>query len=483
MNNIYHKNNSGGGSPDLTGDNSFENLLEKASPFKLRRAVERLREGLFDPLGVKLLSSGDNALNNNIKSMTDAVEKGKPSHLCVCGAYGQGKSHTLTYIRHRALEENFVVSYINLDPREVPFHNQKMVYLSLMNGLSFPDEVTGEISVKDDGMAPVNIWRKKVQQWLSLDGNSKRDVEDIIPERIPHRFKAILAAIAKQTEAVPYSKRKLKKHARFKPREFPWILGNAFMGKDMPVVELRNAMRYRQVNFYQDESLVCKDDDLYLEAIQGYAELFQVMGYKGWVLLFDEAESIMLTRIMQRSKSYAFLHKIFCPKIPAPGFLPVFAFTHDFFTFLKDEDFERTRIVRKRKRGARVKEEVESLSVSGKENEKEPSEGSDEDPREVPWFERDYSAAWKDINIYRLRELTSREWHILIKKLILIHASAYKWQPDVDALDKMIFSRLLKQSGAESRMKLKLIVNLLDLKQQHMVLASGDALHFSKVSP
>lgn len=65
----------------------------------------------------------------------------------------------------------------------------------------------------------------------------------------------------------------------------------------------------------------------------------------------------------------------------------------------------------------------------------------------------------------------SKEWHILIRKLIQIHALAYH-KPDEDAMDKMIFSRLLKQSEAESRMKLKLIVNLLDLEQQQMVISS-----------
>jgi len=59
----------------------------------------------------------------------------------------------------------------------------------------------------------------------------------------------------------------------------------------------------------------------------------------------------------------------------------------------------------------------------------------------------------------------------LIRKLIVIHALAYRWEPDVDSIDKMIFSRLLKQSESESRMKIKLIVNLLDLEQQQMLIA------------
>ncbi len=345
---------------------------------------------------------------------------------------------------------------------------------------------------------------------------------DIIPERIPHRFKSILTAMAQQTRAIPNSKRHLKKHSRFKPREFPWILSNAFLGKEIPVFQLRNALRYRQVSFYKEETLVCRDDRLYLDAIQGYAALFQNMGYKGWIVFFDEAESIMLTRINHRSKSYSILHDILCPDTPVRGFFPVFAFTHDFFTHLKDENFERTRIIRKRKKRRsatplteqtadnaptidevrekndkvrkKTAEAAEKITETRKklaeapekigetrkkiaeapENSYEATGEKDvHEEKEVPYFERNYSKAWQeDIHIYHLRDLTSREWHVLIKKLIRIHALAYQWKPDVGAMDKMIFSRMLKQSDAESRMKLKLIVNLLDLEQQQLVISA-----------
>ena len=42
---------------------SFFPLLEEADNFTLRRAVERLREGLFDPFGVSLLTARESQLN------------------------------------------------------------------------------------------------------------------------------------------------------------------------------------------------------------------------------------------------------------------------------------------------------------------------------------------------------------------------------------------------------------------------------------
>lgn len=490
-------------------DLNFENLLKRSPNFKVRRAVERLREGLFDPLGVKLLTTHDTPLNKHFATQVKNLERGKPAHLCLCGAYGQGKSHTLNYIRQRALEENYAVSYINLDPREIPFHNLKNLYRALMENLTFPGDnksvskncsniaemgTAPDLTV-DDNIAPglslnnretstadtptpdplilngnstfVDIWKKKARHWLSLPENRDKSLEDMIPESIPHRFKSILTAMAQQTLTIPHKKRHLKKHSKFKPREFPWVLNNAFLGKEIPVFKLRNALKYRQVSFYNEETLVCRDDRLYLKALQGYAALFQNMGYKGWMVLFDEAESIMLARINQRSKSYSILHDLFCPDRPAKGFLPVFAFTHDFFTHLKDEDFERTRIIRKRK----IKMEETPPAEDSEQSTAIVREPFQEE-KEVPSFENNYSKAWQDIHIHHLRDLTSREWKILVGKLIQIHALAYQWEPDVKAMEKMITFRLSKQSDDESRMKLKLIVNLLDLEQQQRVISA-----------
>ncbi len=435
----------------MQNDQVFENILNTISNFQLRQAVERLREGLFDPLGVKILTTGESTIQKHFETQTENLQNLRPAHLCVCGAYGQGKSHTLNYIRQRALEENYIVSSINLDPREVPLHNLKQLYRSIMENLTFPNNIAvansdnkGIINKKYNNNSFADIWKQSVKTWLLIPKNRGRNVVDMIPEEIPHRFKAILTAMAQQTESIPNGKSTLKKYAGFKPKDFPWILLNAFMGKDIPLPLLRNALKYRQVSFYNQESLTCRDLNIYLEAIKGYGSLFQTMGYKGFVLLFDEAESIMLSTIRNRSKSYCVLHDIFCPKKAAKGFLPVFAFTDDFFTYLKNEDFERTTNIKQQ-------QEVQI--------------------KEIPIFPINYSNEWNNINIYKLRNLTSKEWHDIILKLIEIHALAYSWKPDVDAAAKLISSKLLKQSDAESRMKLKLIVNILDIEQQQRVIS------------
>ncbi len=415
-------------------DLNFQALLKNASNFELRRAVERLREGLFDPLGVRLLTTGEAKLNKIFHEGVNALKRDKPSHLCICGAYGQGKSHSLNYIKQQALALNFVVSYINLDPRQVPFHDFKSVYRALMKGMKFPDS---EKSF-------VNAWKTFVNKWLVLPENSKKSCLDLIPQQIPHRFKAILTAIAQKNISIPPKKRKLKKYAGFKPGEFSWILKNALMGKDIPAWRLRSVFHYRQVSFYKENSLTCHKQDQYLAMVRGMAKLFQKIGFKGWLVLFDEGESIIQARITSRSKSYDLLNKVFYPKTTPHGFYPVFAFTNDFFTCLSDEAYDRVKI---KKNG-----------------------NNETPPIETPYFSMDYSKAWENINIHTLHDISSKEWETLINKLIAVHAGAYKWEPPAALMQSQMNLALSKLSGVEARLRLKFLVNHLDLAQQSQVM-------------
>lgn len=412
-------------------EKAFNNQINGTNNFYLRRAVERLREGLFDPLGVQWLTLGEGKLNQLFNRGAAALDKGTSHHLCICGAYGQGKSHSLTYLKQRALEHNFVVSYITLDPRQIPFHDFKAVYRALMGAMTFPNGETGL----------AQVWKQSADQWLARPENKNKTINDFIPADMPHRFRAILAAMVHKNMDIPANKRKLKKHARFQPRSFAWTLKNALMGKEIPAHKLGAVFHYREVPFYKDHSLVCKDSREYLATVKGLARLFKQIGYGGWVLLFDEGESIGLTRITSRSKSYDLLHEIFCPEKPAQGFYPVFAFTHDFFTRVETEPWDRTRRPGRRRK-------------------------PDQPVDDIPCFARNYHKAWKKINIHSLQDLSPGEWEILTGKLKILHSRAYGWAPKTAELVREMQQVLSQNKGAEARMKLRLLVNQLDIEQQ-----------------
>src|SRR5690606_21728044 len=112
--------------------------MHKMGIFPLRRAIERLRAGLFDPVAVDRLTMEDEVVIQNFSKGFQALEKGQSSHLCIYGSYGQGKSHKLIYLQRQALSQEYAASLVQLDAREVPFYQVSVVYQSLMKNLSMP---------------------------------------------------------------------------------------------------------------------------------------------------------------------------------------------------------------------------------------------------------------------------------------------------------------------------------------------------------
>src|SRR5438132_7199230 len=138
------------------------------SAFQLRRLLERLREGLYDPLAVRLLTVHHEALDAKIQDDLLHAAADSSRHLCLCGAYGQGKSHTLAYLHEYALQQGYVVSAINLDPRAVPLHQFRQVYRALLRTMALPP------ATPDGAGTPrsfINTW----QTWAGAQAHATAD--------------------------------------------------------------------------------------------------------------------------------------------------------------------------------------------------------------------------------------------------------------------------------------------------------------------
>jgi hypothetical protein len=272
--------------------------------FPVRRAIERLRAGLFDPVAVDRLTMEEEAITENFSKGLKALEKGQSNHLCICGSYGQGKSHNLTYLHRQALSQGYAASLIQLDVREVPFYQFSVVYQSLMKNLSLP---TGESFVE--------AWKK-----CSLE---------ILVGDMPHRFRMILQAML--------SKNKFPlKRGGVNPKDFGHWLEQALVGHDLPIAHLRQILKSREVGGYREQPLTTRGNAPYVQMVQFLGKLIHAMGYKGLVLFFDEAESIAQGRLSSRVKSYEILNQFF----QHSGFVyPVFAFTETFFDQVRCEEY------------------------------------------------------------------------------------------------------------------------------------------------
>lgn len=391
-----------------------------SSAFHLRRLLERLREGLYDPLAVRLLTVHHEALDTRIRNDLLHSAADTARHLCLCGAYGQGKSHTLAYIHEYALHQGYVVSAINLDPREVPLHQFRQVYRALLRAMLLPAGPVGTA-------APVSF----LDAWRTWAEAQRLDTTDpamalaaLLPATMPHVFKAILVALAQPTQEVPAGLRRLARYRDFHPGDFPWTLRRALYGEAVPAARLRAALKYRQVSFYRQASLALSGHEPFLRMTLVFPQLLRTMGYRGWTLLFDEAEAITQMPRPLRARSYRLLHHLLCQEVSSPGLYPVFAFTPDFFQRLQEEDYD------------------------------------------LPYFDRNYAQAWRHLSVYQLRGLSRAAWQDLCTTLIGLHAAAYGWHADQEHLVPLLTTRLATLPLHDPRGTLKALVDELDQVQQ-----------------
>jgi P-loop Domain of unknown function (DUF2791) len=283
--------------------------------FSLRRAVERLRDGLFDPVAVDRLTVEKDRIENVFAKGLKAIGKGKSDHLCICGSYGQGKSHTLAYLNQLALSQGYATSVVQLDLREIPFHQFSIVYQSIMEKLSLPD-----------GKKFTNTWKN----WADKDSLELLDT-------MPHRFRMTLTAMLCKNKRLTPKEISLKKHQAYRPKEYGYWLDKALMGYSIPAAQLKSVCKYREVEGYREQSLACRGNDPYFQMIQSLGRVLKEMGYKGLLLFFDEAESITQGRLGHRVKSYHLLDQFFQAR---GSVFPVFAFTDDFFDKANHETYD-----------------------------------------------------------------------------------------------------------------------------------------------
>lgn len=286
---------------------------------------------MYDPLAVRLLTANRDALDAQVDADLKRLEAGEPVHLCVSGPYGQGKSHTLTYLREYALEQGYVVSAINLDPREAPLHQFRQVYRALLDTMTFP--------VGAEAVSFADAWQAWAERQLSStisepEAETSQVASEVLaaclPEAMPHPFRATLAGLALPTFHIPVGMWKLRQYRDYRPTTFPVTLLRMLMGETVPVASLRPALKYRQVAFYRQASLTLRGETPFFLMIETLAQLLRQMGYKGWVLLFDEAEAIIQVRSTLRARAYRNLDGLLSPTLTPSAVYPVFAFTPGF---------------------------------------------------------------------------------------------------------------------------------------------------------
>lgn len=108
-----------------------------------RRAIEALRNGVPNSDAVRLLGCSQPKAEGYFDELAgeaaNAAAPGERSHgMLVAGEFGTGKSHFLTHLQERALDQGFVCSKVTIS-KETPLFHPDRVFKAAVEGARVPD--------------------------------------------------------------------------------------------------------------------------------------------------------------------------------------------------------------------------------------------------------------------------------------------------------------------------------------------------------
>lgn len=280
-----------------------------------QRAMEALRSGVPNAHVVQVLGSHQPDVEGKFKRLLHKMEEHVPRNtptkgLVIEGGFGSGKSHLLKALQQTALENHFVCSPIVIS-KETPFYNIVPFFRAAITQAIVPGkhgdalmEVAGDLNFQSPQYAEVFEWAHRGtpgcdSRFAATLYLYERMIND--PE-LSHR-------LIRYWAGDPLSTSQLHTYLQGCPPEVPYVFNKV------------------------------SNQELALDRFRFVSRLMVAAGYKGWILLIDEAEIIGRYSFKQRTKSYSEFARWMgvLPDNACPAIGAIVALTDDFQNVVLEE--------------------------------------------------------------------------------------------------------------------------------------------------
>ena len=257
-----------------------------------RITVEAMRLGVVPRHTTREYTVGREKLLQEIRADLDLAERGGALRALI-GEYGAGKTHMLTCVQDEALEHGFVTTRVTLNPHDTSPANPQRVYRALMRSLTLPDREGGPHGLSaliDRALdSPTALERFHVGSIRAATRTS---------DYLTHGRHLYLTPALQQLQALQdaaedaagddVSAEERARVASARGAVLAWLSGD----HDLPTGDLNTLVQQSALGRGKLFSL--KDyrpwARIYGYLLSGLASLAQAVGYKGLVVLIDEAE-------------------------------------------------------------------------------------------------------------------------------------------------------------------------------------------------
>ena len=369
--------------------------------YEARHIIEAMRSGVPSRAVGRCFSEARPNLMHHIQDRLEQAKQGNSSGMIIRGRYGEGKTHLLNTVLSMAYERNMVVTMLPLS-METPMDKLHVFYPALVSHTYLPGrEQPGFLDLMR-GLSVTAPQSAVLQEFA-------RDQLDC--DKLYYIFRSYLKNLDND-------------EAEFVLRA---DLEGSFMTTQTVKKIYRTAFREiakPRVNFAKTLHTM---DYLYF-----LSRFFQVMGYSGWVILFDEAELMGRLGKKARLNFYRNMASFLMPDRRLINTFSLFAFTDSYVSEVIEH-----------------KHDWKNLA------ELYPEEQDQEPMRSV----------MRQIeNSNQLIPLSQEEVEGIIRQIRDFHAAAYDWQPG-ESEEELL--RVADQSGYLLRTRLRAVIETLDQDYQY----------------
>ena len=267
--------------------------------FDERHIIEALRSGIPSRRVGRVFSEARPEIHQTILNLIDrTADEGTSSGIVISGKYGEGKTHLLHTVFDLAQKNNMVVSMISLS-KETPMDKLPVIFRKIAANTFLPGR-------EQPGFSP--LYDKLTSGSAAYAELLMRAMKELETDKLCY----VLQCLVKTDDA----------DERF-------LLTSDLEGDLLSGAELKRLYKklYQQTAKYAQPFSKTKHMQDYFSFL---SMLFKEMGYRGWVLLFDEAELIGRMGKKARLKAYNNIHRFLFPAENLVSVLSVFALSSSF---------------------------------------------------------------------------------------------------------------------------------------------------------
>lgn len=276
---------------------------------------QRLRNGTVPDRGLEAFAVGIERHRKELQRKIDEVKGGEGDVKFLRGGYGCGKTFMANLVVHDAQQARFATSFVVVSDNDLHFHKFDELYRKVVSALSTPACAQGALG------DILDRWIGGIEEHLLGLGVAEDD--PALEAKVLAKLDEDLASIS-GGQAPPDMIRVVRKIFELKQAGkvqdaaalVSWLSGSSNVAANLKAlagvkgdIASSDAMGY----------------------LRGILAIVKRAGYDGWVIVIDEAETILRMRGDVRGKSLNAIRQIVDASSSYPGLLWVFTGTPTFF--------------------------------------------------------------------------------------------------------------------------------------------------------